>query len=113
VALCFGIIARQLCADESVDDADSMFRHPPCSICPRGQEPLLGDFVMPANTAGILPFAMTCDQAQAMANSGSFSPATCLLLRSRIYDTCVCVIVATVGTLLQYEAMLIVKALYH
>jgi hypothetical protein len=85
-----------LYADEELVD-EPLFRHPPCSICQRGQEPLLGDLILPANTAGILPFAMTCDQAQAMARSGSFSPATCLLLRSRINDTCVCVVVATDG----------------
>jgi hypothetical protein len=97
----------QLCyADESVvvvDGDDG--RYASCSICPGVQEPILGDLELTANTAGVLPFRMTCDQAQAMARSGSFSPATCLLLRSRIYDICVCAVVATDGTCIRGRAM--------
>lgn len=79
-------------------DDDDDFRYPSCSICPVGEEPLLGDLLLPANTAGVLPFTMTCDQAQAMARSGSFSPATCAILRTRIYDNCVCRGVSSKGT---------------
>lgn len=76
------------------DDAQGLFDS--CSICPKAAPQLgLPDFVLPAGTIGITTEGTTCDQLEEAAQSGSYSPAVCAIIRLVVSDTCGCVDPAT------------------
>jgi hypothetical protein len=63
-----------------------------CSICP-STLPVVGlpDVVLPAGTAGVVMQDQTCAETEAMAQSGTYTQAQCVLLRiSSIPTVCGC-----------------------
>ena len=72
------------------DIYNAKFRFVPCSVCFRNEVITQPDVVLPINTAGVLNEAATCAATDAVAASGTYSPAACVLLRSRVRRTCGC-----------------------
>lgn len=65
----------------------------PCNIC-GADDGVIGneDTMLPMGTGGIIAEdGLSCSDVQAMALDGQFSPASCLLLPFRVFETCGCI----------------------
>lgn len=74
------------------DPLDVYRAYPPCNLCgdPSSAYVTKGGVSLPEGTGGILQEELTCSAAEALAEDGLLSPASCLLLGLRVSNECGC-----------------------